>query len=613
MERIQKKEFKFRIVSIILYLIFSLPGLSILFYFPPRYLLFNKKSKNFQNIFYLYKTFVKSIYENLNKPFIKNVTISKNNSCPENFEVLFIENEHFGKFSKFYGYNTVFCVEKFLEKNYNYEYLLSLTNSSTKINECKEGTRRCGKLNKLYNFSLCVDNNIQCPKNVMDFSKMPDPADKIEFSTNYFFSTSNDTNEAVMVDIEIRNNVRLCLERYPIEEYSCEIYDNNQCLINNGCKRIENQKYSDEIMLCPSNLAKWNLDNDDNINHDFCKEDFIFQVFETGYINFTYQNLLDFKTEFPLENEKNNSLYEACNAFKSSDEFDILFYLISFILLCWSVTHFVIQLLLFFDKMNLRKCYLWNGIILFFFKLFSYFGMIIYTFFYYLKIKKVYLVLVDFPRNEVLNLYRSTRNTFITKEIIFGIIGFVVILVDLIILFFTIMFKFRIDSIKEDIKLNDTNINENENEIGNEINNNFIFNNNLSSSPTKTTQLKSSEIRFVNEEPNNSNTSSNKNNNIDIINNNNNDNNDNNRNIRNPFNEISLTFILNNDPSKVYKVKSQKSDLFSDVIKKLKAENSELSEMNMKVFYFGSKVINIEKSVLENNLSSNTKIAILCE
>jgi hypothetical protein len=240
--------------------------------------------------------------------------------------------------------------------------------------------------------------------------------------------------------------------------------------------------------------------------------------------------------------------------------------------------------------------------------------MIIYHFFYYLKIKKVYLVLVDFPRNEVLNLYRSTRNTFITKEIIFGIIGFVVISVDLIILFFTIIFKFRIDSMKEDKKLNDTIINENENE---KINNSAIFNNNLSSSPTKATQLKSSEIRLVNEEPINKNTSSSNNNNINSINNNtNNDNNTSNANIRNfqnPYNEISLTFIINKDTSKVYKVNSQKGDLFSDVIKKLKAENSDLSELNMKVFYFGSKIINIEKTVLENNLSSDKIIAILCD
>ena len=639
MENMKKREYTFKIACNILYLIFSLPGLSILFYFPPRYLLFNKKSKNFQNLFFLYKSFVKSIYENLNKPFIKNVTISNNNSCPENFEVLFIENEHFGKFSKFYGNNTVFCVERFNEKNYNYEYLLSLTNSSEKINECKEGTRKCGNLNKLYNFSLCFDDNIQCPINVMVFGTISDVnSNKYSFST-YFFSTSNDVEEAVMVDIKIRNNVKLCLERFPIEELPCEIADNNQCLIVNGGKKIDYQKYTDEILLTPANLAKWNLDNDDNIEHEFCNDNIFFSFFETGYINFTYQNLLDFKTEFPLENENNNSLYETCNAFKSSFEYDILFYLISFILLCWSVTHFVIQLLYYFDKLNLRKCYLWNGIILFFVKLFSYFGMIIYHFFYYLKIKKVYLVLVDLPRNEVLNLYRSTRNTFISKLIIFDIIGFIIISIDLIILFFTIIIKFRIDSIKEEIekennKLNVTNIKEDENERETERgrerereNNSRRLNNNLSSSEARRNQLRSSQSRLMNEEPvnnvntnnNNNNINDNNSNNFNNVNNANNINNVNNAsipnrtNLENPYNGISLKFILNNDSSKVYQLNAQKGDRFSDVIKKLKSENPELSEMNMKVFYFGSKVININKTIMENNLSPDTKIAIVCD
>jgi len=629
MESIKKSEYKFRIAFNILYLIISLPGLSILFFFPPRYLLFNKKSKNFQNIFYLYKTFVKSIYENINKTFIKNVTITNHTSCPENFEVLFIQNEHFGYFSKFYGNDTFFCVEKFNEKNYNYEYLLSLTNSSEKINECKEGTRKCGNLNKLYSFPLCVDNNIQCPINVMIFGTIPDAkANKYSFST-YFFSTSNNFNEPVMIDIEIRNNVKLCLEKFPIEDHSCEIFDNNQCLIVNGGKKIETQKYEDEVSLTPANLAKWNLDKDDNIVHEFCNVNSFFQVFETGYINFTYQNLLDFKTEFPLKNENNNSLYETCNAFKSSEEYDILFYLISFILLCWSVAHFVIQLLFFFDKFNVRKYYLWNGIILFLFKLFSYFGMIIYHFFFYLRVKKVYLVLVDIPRNQVLNLYRSTRNAFITKVVIFGLIGFVIISVDLIILFFIIITKFRIDSIKEEKekekekekennKLNVTNIKEDENQ-NEKAKNSRNLSNNITSSETRQDQLRSSQIRLVNQQEtvNNatSNTTSNNNNsnNFNNANNTNNTNNTKRKILENPYNEISLIFILNNDASKVYKVNAQKGDRFSDVIKKLKSENSELSEMNMKLFYFGSRVINKNLTVLENSLSSEKKIAILCD
>jgi len=611
MENIKKKEYKFKIICNILYLIISLPGLSILFSFPPRYLLFNKKSKNFQNIFDLYKTFVKSIYENINKPFINNVTISTNNSCPDNFEVLFIKNEHFGNFSKFFGKDTVFCVEKFNKNNYNYEYLLGLVNSSEAINECKEGTRKCGILNKLYNFPLCIENDIQCPINFMEFGTYPN-ANIFQFYPKCFFSTLNILNEPVIVDIEIINNVKLCLEKFPIEEHYCEIYDNNLCLIVNGHKRIDCQNYPD-IKLSPGNLCKWNLINDDNINHDFCNDNIFFNVFETGYINFTYQNLLDFKTEFPYENEMNNSLYETCNAFKSLVEYDILFYLLSFILLCWSVTHFVIQILFFFCKLNMRNYYIWNGIILFIFKLLSYFGMIIYHFFYYLKIKKVYLTLVDQPRNEVLKLYRSTRNTFITKLIIFEIVGFVVIVVDLFILLSSIIIIFRIDSIKEEKEkenniLENTCTNENDDEIDG-MKNSHKFSNNLSSSKKKENQLKSSQIKLMNEEQNITNKDDNNATN-DVTNN---KNNINVNSLENPYNEIKLKFIFNNDSSKVYTVNAQKGDLFSDAIKKLKSENSELSEMNMKVFYCDSRVINTKKTILENNLSPDIRIAILCD
>ena len=611
MESMKKREYKFKIVFNILYLIICLPGLSILFYFPPRYLLFNKNSKNFKNIIYLYKTFVKSIYENINKPFINNITISNNNSCPNNYEVLFIENDYYGKFSKFYGNSSVFCIEKFKEDNYNYEYLLSITNSSEKINECKEGTRKCGTLNKIENFPLCIDNNIQCPINLMIYGKI-NGANQIEFSGGYTLSTLTDQSKSVIVDIEIKNNFKLCLERYPIEIRDCEMFQSNECLIINGFEKIENQIYLQNIELSAPNLAKWNFINDDNIEHDYCKESNTFQVFGTGYVNFTYQNLLDFKTEFPQSNEKNNSLYETCNAFKLSEEYDILFYLISFILLCWSLTHFVIQLLYFFEKLNVKKCYFWNGIILFFFKLFSYFGIIIYHFFYYLKIKKVYLTLVDFPRNEVLNLYRTTRNSFITKIIILDIIGFAIISVDLIILFFTIIVKFRIDSIKnENVELDNTFIKQPEDE-SNKIINSRRANTYLPFSERKQNEIMSSRIKLMKEDQvkNESNNAITNN----YLNNNNTTNNNNveSNNLENPFTSIELKFIFNNDSSKVYTINAKKGDIFSEVIKKLKSQYPELSELNMKVFSFGSNIINATQTVSENNLSPDIKIAILC-
>ena len=95
--------FKYKLLGILFYFIFSLAGLSILFIFPPRKLLFteSENDKIKQNLF---KDFVKITYENINKPLIKNMTLTPENvSCEEGFEELIIKNQYYGNFSKFYG------------------------------------------------------------------------------------------------------------------------------------------------------------------------------------------------------------------------------------------------------------------------------------------------------------------------------------------------------------------------------------------------------------------------------------------------------------------------------------------------------------------------------
>ena len=104
-----------------------------------------------------------------------------------------------------------------------------------------------------------------------------------------------------------------------------------------------------------------------------------------------------FKNEFPSEDEKNNSLYKAYEAYKYKNNFDIFFYFISCILLVWSFAHFILQILVYCEIQKIRKYYIINGIILFLIKLISLFGMIIYHFWYFLKIEKVYHKLEDVP------------------------------------------------------------------------------------------------------------------------------------------------------------------------------------------------------------------------
>ena len=138
-----------------------------------------------------------------------------------------------------------------------------------------------------------------------------------------------------------------------------------------------------------------------------------------------------------MSDKTNNSLYITSEASKGYTNIDLFFKLISFILFCWSLNQFVLQILVYSNVKIVWKYYIRNGIILFFSKLIALFGMIIYHFWFYLRIKKVYIILIDEPLNKLLKEYEYKRKMFITKIFIFLIIGILIICGDLIILFFT--------------------------------------------------------------------------------------------------------------------------------------------------------------------------------
>ena len=106
--------------------------------------------------------------------------------------------------------------------------------------------------------------------------------------------------------------------------------------------------------------------------------------------------------------------------------------------------------MLYYGKKGIRFLYIQNGIILFFFKLISLFGIIIHYFCFYLKIEKVYLIMVDKPRNKLLEYYSKARNQFIFKIIVISIIGFLILCIDFIIYFFTLNIQWGIEFKQEE-------------------------------------------------------------------------------------------------------------------------------------------------------------------
>ena len=101
-----------------------------------------------------------------------------------------------------------------------------------------------------------------------------------------------------------------------------------------------------------------------------CKPNLNLNIFALGYVNFTQETLKEFEYFFPPDDYTNNPLYKAYKAFKSPKNLDNLFKLISVIILSWSLLHLIIQIILSFEKIRLRKIFIINGILLFlFFKL----------------------------------------------------------------------------------------------------------------------------------------------------------------------------------------------------------------------------------------------------
>lgn len=579
-----KNEFKLKLIGIILYFFSSLSGLSILFINTPRNILFNEKSNHDKIKLNLFRNFAKEIHENINTSLIKNLTLTEEGmSCPKNFEPLKVKNQYYGNFTKFYG-NKSICIERFNESEYTYRSLLKFLD----LNEINRNSKYCGLLTKNSSNLLYISNNKMCPLNRIEITgitraeKLGDNFYKIGFNDQYLTPIyGGSSNNSAIVNIEIINNYKVCLEKqFNIKEIPCEFPDNNECFIEDNYEEVPTLDHEENYKLYASNLARWNLKKDDNINHNFCKKDLRFHILVHGYINFTDTNLREFEEEFPPNDFTNNSLYKTYEAYKSSHNIDRFFYLLSYNLFIWSLIHFILQLMIYFNKKGIRNLYIINGIILFFFKLISFFGFIIYYFCFFLKIEKVYVVMIDEPRNKVLKYYSQLRFIFIAKIIVFSIIGFIIICIDLLIYTFTKTIQWG----------KDFSFGEKEQKIK-EINN--------SNDKNKLVEQKSLEDKLDNDSqffwPSNQISPNSGQNTNDTIQN----------------EQINLTFILNGNISKPYTIKIGKNDIFDKAVTLLKEQYTELKGKSMKVFTNGPNVINKDKTITENGLTDNLKIFII--
>ena len=602
-----KNEFKYKSIGIILYFIINTVGLSILFLFSPRNLLFNGNSKIEKIKINLYKNFAKNIYDNINTPLIKNLTLTNDNeSCPQNFEKLYIKNQYYGNFSKFYG-NKSICIERFKSIEYTYKNLLKTSNYEI----FKNNKKKCGQLIKDSNLYAYFSNDINCPLNHIEINGMPRAK---YFGNNYYQMGSidqyltpiygNNVDNPVIINIDITNNYKVCLERHESAKHlSCEFPDNNECLIIDNYEKIYNLDLIDEdSKLNAKNLVKWNYPNYKN-KIQFCNPNLKFYMYAIGYVNFTENTLKDFEEEFPQNDLTNNSLYKAYKAYKSQKNIDRFFCLIFIVIFAWSLIQFILQIMLYMDKYFVRKIYIINGLILFGFKLLSFFAMLINYYCFLNKVQKVYLIMVDKPRNEVLKYYSYSRKIFIYKISFICFSGIILIFIDFIIYVFTYIIKWGVYFKKEDVFINKPSDNVKKNNIGEY---NIIGTNNTTKTNTKTNtkqnpnkqsekgeEEKIIELQYQKLFSGTMPIEQSKKTCVDYS------------------NEVKLKFICKNNITKSYLITADKDKPFYLVVKQLIDSNPELKEMKMKVFYTSENIINKEITINENNISSYNNVVYI--
>ena len=441
----ERKYFRIKIIILVFYIVFCLVGFPLIFIFPPRNFLFNDDSADDADKMFLFKNFVTETYDNINKNFIQNMTYTKENEeCPEDFETLVIKHQYYGNFTHLFG-NSSFCIKRYNNSEWSLKRILERNEKS-----CTSNQKPCGIANLYSKTLLCVNKEESCPLN--NFSYLTNnrnvPSYQLAHSNYYFYPQYNENNEGILIiDIDLVYKYRICLEKFHrFEKLKCEFADDDECFIEDDVTIVK-KHYPDistdpNIRLTPINLAKYNIKNNDQLEHDYCKgakgEDKMFSTFSKGFVNIDKEELDNFLEEFPEDNF-NNPLYDIVETYKTEDNFESLYYYFAGIIFSWSVLHLIIQILMFFIKdedilILIRRIFVWNGIILFIIKLICVYVLIASHYSFYLKFKNVYLKLEEDPRNEILSNYKNLRRIFIIKLFVIWIAGFIIIFIELIIL-----------------------------------------------------------------------------------------------------------------------------------------------------------------------------------
>lgn len=163
-------------------------------------------------------------------------------------------------------YSNEFCSKKY-DSNFGYKEFFK--NSVRKDEDCKNGYKKCGKLDESGNYlclpekEICPINDIEIYNEAKNISNLSDFKELSE-GDKYIYYTNNSTEKALITKLKVAEG-KLCLTKgYYYTEYPQFILDDHFDLY--GCRYKINGKIYDDSVIHLDNITKYQFYNQNNFS-----------------------------------------------------------------------------------------------------------------------------------------------------------------------------------------------------------------------------------------------------------------------------------------------------------------------------------------------------------
>ena len=339
--------------------------------------------------------------------------------------------QSFEKLTLFNWKNGVFCSKYYNQTEIDLPgYLYLLNNSVYENEECKEGYKKCGKLDNMGNY-LCILNEEECPINDIIFSEseIPELIEEkykyIHWKDSYIYFTNEKRDKPVIVKLKVSEKKVCNYKLYHHTDYPQYILAND--LDKFSCKFKINGSLYDESIKSIDYRTKYDLYEDSELGigtkiYNNSIYDFPFHSLQEEMILYP-KNYIGFDKKCLMENgglDLNSFTYSENEFKKRNDNVkqmkDINAYIVWF-----SFFSFIIEIYassIFDLDEEERKCifvFLWTIV-----NCICYGGMSppIYINLNNLKSSKIFPLCGDFSLNEKISTFNKITKAFKTNTII---------------------------------------------------------------------------------------------------------------------------------------------------------------------------------------------------